>query len=390
MNINVLDRDICCGCTACMSICSTKAISMISDQQGFYYPEVDQKICIDCGKCVKVCSDIKKNELFENEVFAVKHKDLNIRRSSSSGGFSHAISEKFLKDKGIVYGVSIDNHNVVIEKRISTLKECRTLQGSKYVQAFMGDTFSNVKDDLISGEKVLFIATSCHVNGLVNFLKLSNVNIYKLVTVDLICHGVPSPLIYKDYINYISKNKEIKSYECRTKFRGWGDSSRSFCPSITYQDGKVSRNSLQAWSYIFLFFSNNCLRPNCYNCPFIGINSPADFTIADYWGLKKVHPDFFDKFGVSLVCINTKKGKDVFSKIEDIETLKSSYEKASKFQGNMNIASLKSNNYDRFWKDYFAKDFKYIMKKYGRYNIKGWIRLKLVQSNLYGFYKNSK
>lgn len=387
MNVSDISKENCCGCTACMAICPVNAIKMHRDEQGFLYPVVDEKLCIKCGKCKKVCLASNTNDNQASKVYAVKHKERDTRMHSSSGGVSSALCENIINDGGVVYGVAYKDIKHVVVKRAETLLDCTEFRGSKYVQASVGDEFSYVKNDLNNNRKVLFTATSCHVNGLLSFLNETRTNIKNLITVDLVCHGVPSPGIFEAYIDFISKKKKIDKFEFRTKYKGWGDGSRSFCPCITYSDGKVEKNSQKAWIYTYLFFSNNCLRPYCYNCPYTSKSKPADITIADYWGLNNEHPQFFDPYGVSLVMINTKKGNQIFKELDNINYIESTYEKASKKQGNLNKPSKKSTCYDKFWDDYYNHNFEYIAKKYGYYNLKSTLIRRLSQSKFYDIYK---
>ena len=375
-NISVIKKGECCGCSGCSAICPKKAITMEKDSEGFLYPKVNDNSCIDCSLCLKVCKN--KNSVTSSDefikVYAAKNKNLDVLKKSSSGGISRALCEYFIKNKGVVYGVIYNDENEVIVHREETIKETEKLYGSKYVWANPCDTFSEVYSDLKNNKMVLYIATSCFIAGLKSFLSVKKCNTDNLYTVDLICHGTPSPKLFKDYIDYLKEKYDFDHFEFRTKNKPWGYGSKNFGCTIYTKKGRLLVDTIDSRLYLKLFFSNYALRPHCHNCEYASINKPADITIADYWGLKEEHPNFFDEKGVSAIIVHNKKGDNLFKKLEDIEYIESTVEKVSKKQGNLNNPSPVREDRTDFWKLYNEKGFKAICKKYADLNFKSKIK----------------
>ena len=377
-NVSNIKKEECCGCTGCKAICPKKAIIMKSDNEGFLYPEVNDE-CINCGLCLKVCKNkfnIIKDKA-NTKVYAAKNKSDEVLKKSSSGGISNALCEYFIKNHGVVYGVIYDENNDVIMQREENIDDIEKLYGSKYVSANPGDTFTEVYDDLKNDKLVLFIATSCIVSGLKSYLKIKNCNMDKLYTVDLICHGTPSPKLFKDYINYLENKYDFDHFEFRTKTHPWGYGSKNFGCTIHMKDGKTQIDTIDSKLYLKLFFSNYALRPHCHNCEFTSIDKPSDLTIADYWGLKEEHPDFFDEKGVSAVITHTNKAVELIEKLDNIIYIESSIEKVSKKQANLDHPSPIKDDRDEFWNLYYNKGFKAVCKKYANLNIKDITKFKI-------------
>lgn len=368
-----INKNACCGCGGCAEVCPKNAITMQFDEQGFLYPAVNEKLCVNCGLCVNVCKTEIKHE-FAKEAYAAKNTDNEVLKKSSSGGIAWALCKYFINAGGTVYGVAYDEKHAVITQRAETLEECEKFCGSKYVQTNPKNTLAEIKKDLAAGRYVLYFGTPCHVRGVLAAMK--NADTERLLTVDLICHGVPSPKLFGEYINFLNKNKKFKSFAFRTKNTQWGNGSKSFATTIYYNNGKKETDTVKSRAFLRMFFSNNCLRPSCYNCKYIGKNKPADITIADYWGLKDEHPDFFDTRGVSAVMIHTDKGKEIFTGLTDVEKIPSTVDKICKKQGNMHRSSSKPDSYECFWKEYNKKGFMFVLKKYGGYSVS--IRIKTI------------
>lgn len=231
--INITNPKDCCGCTACASICAHDAISMKPDAMGFLYPEVDKSKCVDCGLCDKVCAfndnyDQSLN-LAKTEAYGARHKDMNEVESSRSGAAFIAISDWILAHGGAVYGAGYTDHFRVVHKRATTKEERDEFKGSKYVQSDLTGVFRQVKKDLKDGMIVLFSGTPCQTAGLNSYIgrKLRE-NLY---LVDIVCHGVPSPYIWRDYINYLEEKEgdEIVWVNFRDKQQfGWSDHHETF------------------------------------------------------------------------------------------------------------------------------------------------------------------
>lgn len=360
------NKSECCGCTACYNICPKSAISMEEDLEGFLTPVINQDLCIECGKCRKVCGFKQKNinALNEQKFYAVKRKNIFKRMESQSGGAFPAVAECFLQENDVVYGVSMNESLNAVYTRIILKDELIKLKGSKYVQATVGDVYTDVERDLKDRKTVLFGGTPCHVDGLLHYLKAKKIDTALLYTYDLVCHGVPSPKLFKDYMELTEKeyNSKVKNFNFRDKIFGW----HGHKTSMVFNQSKKKVISM---NYVNVFYSHLGLRSSCYKCPYTSTNRVSDFTIADFWGVEKIHPEFDDNKGCSLMILNTEKGKEVFEKIKsDIDDIQSSIEEC--LQPNLEHPTDCPKERDVFWKEYHDKGFEYVAKKYCHYDIK--------------------
>ena len=363
----VKDKAQCCGCTACKNICPKQAIEMVEDEQGFLYPEISQEKCINCGLCKKTCFyqsgyKVLDDHLDKIETYAVKHKNLKIRMESRSGGIFTALSDEILNQNGVIYGVGYKNGFKVCYKRAETEEQRSEFRGSKYVQSEVGDIFKQVKMDLDNGRKVLFSGTPCHVAGLAKFIR----NKENLFLVDIVCHGTPSPKIFKDYISFLEKKYggKVEQFDFRDKSFGWNTHIESFV---------INREKIAKTIYTDLFYKHIMFRKSCYNCQFTNLNRPSDITIADCWGIEKNRPDVNDNKGVSLVIVNTEKGKKLYENImPEIEQYKVDIK--DYLQPQMQYPNKKYKKYEEFWNDYKEKGFEYITKKYAGKNLLGKVK----------------
>ena len=363
------NKENCCGCTACRNICQTSAIKMVEDQEGFLYPEIDRLLCIDCGLCRKVCpflTNVIINErLQEPLVYAVKQKDNQVRMNSTSGGVYTEISNLTFKASGYVYGVKFDEEFKVVHSRAIDVEERNKFRGSKYVQSNLKNTFKQIQSDLNAGQGVLFTGTGCQVAGLRKFLEDTKTDIDKLITNDIICHGTPSPLLWDDYLKFIQKNRNLKAYTFRFKERGW----HGYNVKVDFTDGKTKINTPDVKVFANFFGSDLALRPSCYHCKFTNLQRTSDIMIGDFWGIEKIMPEIDDGKGISLVLINTLKGKKVFEEIKDnLDVWESNTQEC--LQPNLIRPTRRPQRRDQFWEDYYYKGFEFIAKKYGGYNFK--------------------
>ena len=369
--IQIKDKADCCGCTACASICPKDAITMEPDTLGFKYPKVDLSKCIDCGLCEKVCAFNdnydKSLNLKEPEIYAARHKDIHEIETSRSGAAFIAISDYILENGGIVYGAGYKDHFRVAHKRATTKEERNEFKGSKYVQSDLGGIFRQVKDDLKQGNTVLFSGTPCQTAGLNSYIgkKLRE----NLVLVDIVCHGVPSPYVWRDYLTYLEK--KYKSKVVRVNFRdksriGWSGHIESY----------IFDNGIKIESTIYtnLFYQNIMLRQSCGNCHYTNYKRPSDFTIADYWGWEKISSNFnIDNKGCSLLFVNTGKGQQIFEKIRNNLNYLITNSTLC-IQPNLQTPSKLHNNMVNFEEMYNQKGFVSVLKRYGnkrwKYKIK--------------------
>ena len=382
-------KEQCCGCNACRLICPVKAISMIPDNEGFTYPHINQDICVNCGRCKKVCPIInistrKSHNILK--VFAFKHKDINVLLRSSSGGAFTAISDTVLDNNGKVCGAVYDNVSRVKHVIGSTKTERNNMCGSKYLQSNLEDIYAKINLELEKGTQVLFTGTPCQIAGLNGYLNGKNAD--NLITVDLLCHGVVSPKLFLDYIQYveINKKKKIIRHECRGKHCGWGHCERNF-----FDDGTDDYKSRFSQLHKRLFYSNLALRPSCYKCPFTSLNRESDITIADFWGIDKEIPSFCDKNGVSLILSNTSKGNKIINEINIYGSLhEATIEQAIIKQPHLQRPVQKPYKRENFW-DIYLKQGYYHAIKYAFYRpVHEWISDLLKKIRLYNFLESIK
>ena len=315
--IEIQDKHKCCGCEACVQACPKHCISFEEDSEGFRYPFVDNSTCIECGLCEKVCPILHQAESLKPiKVYAAQNINEEELLASSSGGLFILLAKKTLQDGGIVFGAKFDKDWNVIHSKAETQEDVKSFMGSKYVQSRIGNTYAQAKKLLKQGRKVLFTGTSCQIAGLKNFLQKDYEN---LLTVDVICHGVPSPMVWRRYLEELKRNAQIEGISFRDKRSGWKKYSFTLTLAEASADGKKNTVSLSHIAsedpYMQLFLRNLILRPSCYQCPAKNGKSQSDLTIADFWGIERCHPNFDDERGVGLMMVNSKKGKQAIQSL---------------------------------------------------------------------------
>ena len=312
--VEIVKKSKCVGCSACKLICPKKAIKMEPNQEtGFIYPAINESLCINCGLCKKVCPVLKTyNNEIEKKVMAAYSVDENIRKNSSSGGIFSLLAEKVISQEGIVFGVGMSKDCVKAEHiSVESICDLGKLRGSKYLQSDLGDTFLNIKKALIDKKKVLFSGTPCQIAGLKAFLGKDYEN---LITVDFICHGVPSPLVWHKYVKYreMKANSETREIFFRYKKNGW----KKFFVKFVFESGEKYEQIVSKDLYMRGFLTDLYLRRSCFDCKFKNDNYKSDITLADFWGIDKVVPEWNDDKGVSVVVSNTKKGLSTLKSIK--------------------------------------------------------------------------
>jgi len=366
MNSVYCEKDKCCGCTACCNICPKSAISMVEDYQGFLYPKIDKSLCIDCGLCTSVCQFAKPEIVNPSDTvycYALKHKNIKIIEKSRSAGAFTAFSDYVLGNNGIVYGVAFDNNFFVRHQRASTTFQRDLFRESKYVQSFLGMIFADIKKDLKENKLVLFSGTPCQCDGLRAYLLKCGLKLDNLILMDLVCHGVPSPKMFSEYIEWNEKKYKSKIVDFRFRDKKkyfWGDGIER----LTFQNNKKVYQDYFTGSCFDLF-----IRPSCYNCKYTTVYRNSDISIADFWGVEKVCPSFFDrKNGCSLVILHTAKGNSLFNNIRsDVFAENVSYKYC--LQPNLQHPRVKPNYIDSYWCDYKKFGFDFILKKYFKNNV---------------------
>lgn len=365
--MNLCSTIQCTGCMACYNACKHDAISLYFNNEGFLYPYINTDQCVDCKICSFVCPIINHNIIKNNtsniKCYAAWSKNSKIVKGSSSGGFFSVVSNWILEHNGVVYGASFDDDFYVRHIRVDAKEGLGKLRGSKYVQSEINYIFQSVKNDVLLDKWVLFTGTPCQVDGLAHFLGPLKEN-NKLITIDLVCHGVPSPLIFKEYKSYLeSKYKApLVSYEFRNKKWSW----RHFNVKAVFANKKKYYGTWEEDVFLRGFLRNYILRPSCHNCKYANTNRVGDFTIGDYWGYnrRKKEKRNHDS-GVSVILANNEKSQGIMAELEEKMV---AYERNIKEAINGNEAFVipfsENDHRSDFWNEYFANGFSSLIDKY--------------------------
>ena len=341
----------CTGCAACSAVCPHNAVDMKPDSEGFRYPKINTGLCVNCGMCANVCpvTNNAGQRSQAKKIVAVRTNDEQIRLNSSSGGFFTVLASKVIERGGIVYGAAFSpDFKKVRHIGIETDEELRLLRGSKYVQCENGkELFLEIQKELLSNRTVLFSGTSCQVEGIKSYLKKDYNN---LITVDMVCHGVPSPSVWRAYISELEKENDsaVQSVSFRDKVSGW----KKFSFSVDFINGKHFTQFVTENPYMRSFVRNVTIRKSCYSCPFRKLERISDFTMADFWGCEKATPEMDDNTGITLTFINSEKGAEFFGSLSDLET--SEINKADALRENQSMYIQTDYNFNR---DYFFDNF---------------------------------
>ncbi len=309
-------KDTCTGCFACYNACTQNAISMPEDKEGFYQPFIDDKLCINCGICEKVCPIINKDNNSKRVNFQAYYgysSNNEIRNVSSSGGAFSAIAQQILGRNGVVYGASFIYNDIVrLEHRSTEYVSLSSLRKSKYVQSYVGYAYRSVEKDLFENKLVLFVGTPCQIAGLKYYLQKDNNN---LITMDFICHGVPSMDLFLRTLEYNKSDiKNITNIDFR--YRSSVGNIGNLNLNISFKSGKSYISSWINDPFYFGFEKNITLRRSCYNCIFCnGLNKYSDITIADFWEVKKINPLINASEGVSLILLNNFRYENIIKEI---------------------------------------------------------------------------
>lgn len=311
--ITIRDKKDCCGCHACVTACAKHCITMHEDSEGFLYPVVDKESCTDCGLCEKVCPVIHQDTPHDplSSYIAINRNE-EIRLRSSSGGIFTLLAEAVISEGGVVFGAQFDAAWNVVHAWTDTIEGLAAFRGSKYVQSRIGDTYREALEFLKQGRKVLFSGTPCQIAGLKKYLCKEYDN---LLTVDFICHGVPSPGVWQRYLNdfrsSLSSNEPpvITGVSFRDKRNGW--KTYNFRLRYSFPSSIEAQEFVQPFTenpFMRGFLSDIYLRPSCYACPAKSGKSSSDITIADAWGIDQFAQEHDDDKGACYVLENTGQG----------------------------------------------------------------------------------
>ena len=334
---------------------------MQSDYEGFVYPNVNNEKCIDCHLCEKVCPalNIKPEDNSKPEAYAAYNKNEDIRIASSSGGIFSLIAEHILNDDGVVFGAAFDKAFAVEHVCVDRIEDIAKLRGSKYLQSRIGETYREAKEYLESGKKVLFTGTPCQIEGLLSYLGKDYDNLY---TQDIICHGVPSPMVWDKYVDYREKRSASKTQ--RTFFRHKNYGWKMFSVLFQFENNTEYVETLDKDIYMKSFLKNLCLRPSCYSCQFMKFHRNADITLADFWGIDQVCPELDDDKGTSLVFVHSKKGEELFNAINSsIVYSEVNAEEAIQYNSCMIKSVAEPEGRKAFMKEILKRDFPKALEK---------------------------
>ena len=395
--INICDKSHCCGCSACVQRCPKHCISLQEDSEGFLYPQVDSESCIDCGLCEKVCPMLHHSEEGQKPlvVYAAKNKDEEIRRTSSSGGVFTALAEETIREGGVVFGACFNTDWEVVHDYTETVEGLSRFRGSKYVQSRIGETYRQAETFLKTGRKVLFSGTPCQIAGLRMFLRKGYEN---LLTVDVICHGAPSPGVWREYLKEeVARQRDgkntvlprpiheedvlVEGISFRDKTLGW--KKFSFALALSTPDGRgekfsfCSRMSLNENLFLRGFLADLYLRPSCYACPFKCGKSGSDLTLGDFWGLQEVMPELDDDKGMTALLVNNERGKELLDKTK-VTLFPTEYEKVLRSNPALEHSVALPKNRKYFYA-HAEPPFKDRVLKYARPSLRQRVRGRIVR-----------
>lgn len=311
--MQLCEKNLCTGCSACASVCPYGCISMESDSEGFLRPVADASRCTGCGLCAKACpvlNAVKGSQL--PEAYAAKNKDETVRAVSTSGGVFTLLAEHVLSRGGVVFGAAFDADFKVEHRLVDQPEQLAALRGAKYAQSDLGRTFRQVQEQLSQGKQVLFSGTPCQVAGLRAFVGREDAN---LLLVDLVCHGAPSPAVWEKYVAWRSEQMadghRPVTVSHVSKDAGW----TAYAMDIRWPFGRNYTASDREDPFLRAYRGDLCLRPSCHRCSFKGLNRPADFTLGGYWGVGKQVPSMNDHKGTSVVLVHSDKAKALWAQL---------------------------------------------------------------------------
>lgn len=375
-NILGVDEKHCCGCGACSQSCPQKCISKFENSRGFVLPAVDEKLCVNCGLCRKVCPEL--SGALTNNIsicYIAKAKDAGVQNMSTSGGIFSILAEHILKNGGTVYGCAWNEKLLTHHIRIDNIDSIQKLRQSKYVQSDTEQTFIQVKQDLSEGRTVLYSGTGCQLAGIKNVIGDAN----NLILVEVACHGVPSPGLFREYIRTIEykTGKNITGYKFRNRKKHI--KGEHYQLNISYSDGTDEYRYSALDPYYASFISGKTLRETCYDCKYKGDDRVGDILLCDFWGCEKEHPQFKSEFGASAVVLTSNKGIVLFESVKSCLVYeKSSWNKVKahnssltdsahceeKYKDIMNINDLKPKiNLKTLVKIYMPESIKRLIKR---------------------------
>ena len=363
--VKIEEKDLCCGCTACYSICPKNAISMVRDKDGFLYPEVDKEKCINCGMCKKVCPILNKSKLneFKPKAYLFQNSNEEIRKDSTSGGIFTAIGEFVIKNNGIVYGATFDDDFVVNHIGVEDVDKLSKFRKSKYVQSNQNNCFKEIKQYLDNGKLVCYSGTPCQVGGLRAYLRKDYEN---LILVDIMCHSVPSPLVFEKYKGYILKKMNANKI-LNINFRDKNKYGYKYSMMTVETDNGIYSQGIDTDPYLRAFFSDVSVRPSCYNCHFKTMKRVSDLTIWDCFNINEIDKSFDDDKGTTRVLVQSEKGEKLLENLDNVRLkeldINIAIKKVKEMTNSVNYNSKRKEffeniNEDNVFEKYYPTNFK--------------------------------
>lgn len=372
--INIINKSDCCGCRVCETICPVQCITMELDSEQFYYPKVDITKCINCERCKKVCPNINIPLKYNpyNDVYATWSKDTKIRYDASSGGMFEIIARNILEKHGVVFGAAFDENLQLIHKYATTVQELKPLCKSKYLQSNMNHSYKSIKNFLDADKYVLLVGTPCQIAALRNYLGKSY---DKLILVDLVCHGVPSQELFNSCIRYEEKQRgiKIKKYVFRTKKKR-GATLHYYTKGYEEKGKYKEKIGIYYKSPYYLGFQKYItLRPSCYKCHYSNPKRVSDITIGDFHEIERYVKNVDRMKGISMVIINTPKGKYLFDSIKNrLEIIKLDLNTAIISNPCLEKPTPMPVERQQFFEDLRTKDFRFVVNSHLK-SKKSWI-----------------
>lgn len=351
----------CIGCGACAAVCKFDAIRLVKSEEGFLTALIDQNKCVNCGMCKGVCPALNEPIKHESlqDVYAFKAED-TLRKGSTSGGAFAALAEAFIAEGGVFYGATQGEDFFVRHIRGESHADLSKMQGTKYLPSDITASYSKIESDILAGRKILFSGTPCQIDAVKRFIEARRLPEENIYFVDIICHGVPSPAFYKSYMRWLEKEygSKVVEYKFRTKKISWRGSS---CYA-RLSNGAELKNDKRLCAFMNTYYSDHITRESCYTCSYTSKNRVSDLTISDYWGLENLDKSFEDALGVSMLLVNTDRGRTLLEKMKG-EKRNGSLEIAK--QPQLRKPTARPATRDEFWLVYRQKGVKPLLKKYG-------------------------
>lgn len=364
----MINKDTCCGCHACAEICPNDAITWKQDEKGFGYPLINGN-CVGCGLCEKVCpmeQNTRDSQSYEQTIYGAYSRE---RKKSTSGGISYELAKYTVESQGVACGVILNEDFTAQHSFIYSTAEIDAIRDSKYIQSELVGVFPKIAELLKTNKMVLFTGTPCQTAALKNYLKIKKINTSSLILCDLVCHGVASPQIFKDYIALCQKNtaSKIVGHQFRDKSFGWHKPR----DCNKFENGDEDNYSYESQLFTRIYIDDLCQRKSCTHCPFASTTRGSDITLGDFWGIEKIKPEFDDNKGVSLVICNTKKGKQAFDAIKsDLTVMEFTMEDALQKQPHLQKPIQYGEKYEQFWSTYRKSGFEGVVRKMYQYGFK--------------------